>query len=178
MSVFTSHICQPYWQSCLSRDIKGLTGPLLFFLFCCPFVPPFSSVCCTTQQPLYCVLTLTTNLQRPLWVNRWFQPYLVLRNEQLESKQSQVKTYPIIQVSNSKLTNLWSKEEEYFRILSARNDTYLHVLFVKHLRSVYETIPPHPHKTIQKLVLIHIWERGNAFQCILRFWNHLSSVIM
>ena len=90
----------------LGRVVLHPTGPLLFFLFCCPFVPPFSSVCCTTQQPLYCVFTLTTNLRRPLWVNRWFQPYLVLRNEQLESKQSQVKTYPIIQVSNSKLTNL------------------------------------------------------------------------
>ena len=72
------------------------------FLVCCPFVPPFSSVCCAIQQPLYCIFTLTTNLRRPLWVNRWFQPYLVLRNEQLESKQSQVKTYPSIQVSNSK----------------------------------------------------------------------------
>ena len=38
VSVFTSHICQPYWQSCLSRHMKGLTGPLLFFLVCCPFV--------------------------------------------------------------------------------------------------------------------------------------------
>ena len=101
------------------------------FLVCCPFVPPFSSVCCATQQPLYCIFTLTTNLRRPLWVNRWFQPYLVLHNEQLESKQSQVKTYPSIQVSNSKLTNIWSKENEYFRILSARTDTYLHELFCK-----------------------------------------------
>ena len=33
VSVFTSHICQPYWQSCLWRHMKGLTRPLLFFLF-------------------------------------------------------------------------------------------------------------------------------------------------
>ena len=83
LSVFTFHICQPYWQSCLSRDIKGLTGPPFIFLACCPFVPPFSSVCCAIQQPLYSIFTLTANLRRPLWVNKWFQSYLVLHNEQL-----------------------------------------------------------------------------------------------
>ena len=148
------------------------------FRVCCPFVPPFSSVCCATQQPLYCIFTLTTNLRRPLWVNRLFQPYLVLRNEQLELKQSQVKTYPSIQVSNLRLTNLWSTKE-HFTTLSARTYLYLRVLFFKNTSILCMRLTLNIHiKQFRNTFFFHIWACGNAFQGILRFKIHVPSVIM
>ena len=139
------------------------------FLVCCPFVPPFSSVCCAIQQPLYCIFTLTTNLRRPLWVNRWFQPYLVLRNEQLESKQSQVKTYPSYKYPIQNKPTSDPKQKNTLRSYPPELTIIcVCVFFVKHLRSVYETIPPHTHKTIQKHVFIpyeteHMEMHSNVF---------------
>ena len=168
---------RPSWPAFLSAILAKLSvtwytrvdwTPFIF-LVCCPFVPPFSSVCCAIQQPLYCIFTLTTNLRRPLWVNKWFQSYLDLRNEQLELKQSQVKTYPSIQVSNSKLTHLWSTEED-FTISSARTDTYCVCFFFCNASVLCMRLSLNIHiKHFRNTFLFHIWARGNAFQCILRF---------
>ena len=67
-----------------------------------------------------------------------------------KSKHTQVYKYPIQNkpTSDPKQKNTLRSYPPELTIICVC------VFFVKHLRSVYETIPPHTHKTIQKHVFI------------------------